>query len=91
MYRKLFIVITILALGLVGVQSAGAADVMRMATTTSTANTGLLDYLMPMFQKDTGIEVQFVAVGTGKGPEAGPELRCGHPDGPRSGRREKVR
>ena len=71
MYRKLFIVLIILALGLVGVQSAGAADVLRMATTTSTANTGLLDYMLPMFQKDTGIEVQFVAVGTGKALKLG--------------------
>ncbi len=43
-----------------------AGDVLKMASTTSTANTGLLDFLAPMFQKDTGIELQFVAVGTGK-------------------------
>jgi tungstate transport system substrate-binding protein len=40
--------------------------VLRMATTTSTDNTGLLDVLAPIFQKDTGIELQWVAVGTGK-------------------------
>jgi tungstate transport system substrate-binding protein len=40
--------------------------VLRMATTTSTDNTGLLDVLAPVFQKDTGIELQWVAVGTGK-------------------------
>jgi len=40
--------------------------VLRMATTTSTDNTGLLDILAPVFQKDTGIELQWVAVGTGK-------------------------
>ena len=39
---------------------------VRMATTTSTANTGLLDYLTKAFQAETGIELQFVAVGTGK-------------------------
>lgn len=42
------------------------ADVLKMATTTSTDNTGLLDVLAPEFQKDTGIELQWVAVGTGK-------------------------
>ncbi len=42
------------------------AEVLRMATTTSTDNTGLLDYLAPAFQADTGIELQWVAVGTGK-------------------------
>jgi len=35
------------------------------ATTTSTANTGLLDFLLPKFRSRTGISVQYVAVGTG--------------------------
>jgi len=37
-----------------------------LATTTSTENSGLLDYIMPKFQADTGIEVKVIAVGTGK-------------------------
>ncbi len=37
-----------------------------MATTTSTDNTGLLDELAPQFAKDTGIELKWTAVGTGK-------------------------
>ena len=41
------------------------APVLRMATTTSTDNTGLLDYLAPILLKDTGIEIQWVSVGTG--------------------------
>ncbi len=41
------------------------AQTVRMATTTSTANTGLLDYLLPKFRERTGISVQYVAVGTG--------------------------
>ncbi|KAB1443621.1 extracellular solute-binding protein [Pseudodesulfovibrio senegalensis] len=46
---------------------AHAAETMMLATTTSTANTGLLDELIvPQFAKDTGIEIKFVAVGTGK-------------------------
>jgi len=45
--------------------------VLRMATTTSTDNTGLLDVLAPLFKKDTGIELQWVAVGTGKALELG--------------------
>ena len=36
-----------------------------MATTTSTANTGLLDYMLPKFRERTGITVQYAAVGTG--------------------------
>src|SRR5258708_24179186 len=41
------------------------AETVRMATTTSTANTGLLDYLLPKFRERTGVTVQYVAVGTG--------------------------
>lgn len=55
-----------------GAAIAGAAvPVLRMATTTSTDNTGLLDYLAPIFMADTGIEVQWVSVGTGKALEYG--------------------
>ena len=39
---------------------------LMMATTTSTDNTGLLDYIAPIFMEKTGIELQWVAVGTGK-------------------------
>lgn len=42
-----------------------AEDVLLMATTTSTDNTGLLDYLQPLFLEDTGIDLQWTAVGTG--------------------------
>ena len=40
--------------------------VLLMATTTSTDNTGLLDYLAPIFLVDTGWELQWTAVGTGE-------------------------
>ncbi len=41
-------------------------SLLRLATTTSTANSGLLDYLLPEFEKDSSTRVQYVAVGTGK-------------------------
>jgi tungstate transport system substrate-binding protein len=44
---------------------AGAAETIKMSTTTSTRDSGLLDYLLPEFTKDTGIEVQVIAKGTG--------------------------
>ena len=43
-----------------------ADSLLRLATTTSTVNSGLLDYLLPEFTKNTYIEVQTIAVGTGK-------------------------
>ena len=39
---------------------------LKLATTTSTENTGLLDVLIPAFTASTGIEVDVIAVGTGK-------------------------
>ena len=45
--------------------------VLRMATTTSTDDTGLLDYLAPIFKKATGVELRWVSVGTGKALEHG--------------------
>lgn len=37
-----------------------------LATTTSTRDTGLLDYLLPVFEKQTGYRVKVIAVGTGQ-------------------------
>ncbi len=39
---------------------------IRLATTTSTYNSGLIDYLLAEFQKSANIDVQVIAVGTGK-------------------------
>jgi len=39
---------------------------ITVASTTSTANSGLFDALLPSFTEKTGIEVRVVAVGTGK-------------------------
>ncbi len=50
---------------------AAAGKALLMATTTSTDNTGLLDYLAPEFQKATGIELKWTAVGTGKALKLG--------------------
>jgi tungstate transport system substrate-binding protein len=44
---------------------------LTLATTTSTQDTGLLDVLAPMFEKDTGTQVKVVAVGSGQALELG--------------------
>lgn len=51
-----------------GLAAAQAADqkVLRLATTTSTENSGLLKGLLPRFTERTGIEVHVLAVGTGQ-------------------------
>jgi tungstate transport system substrate-binding protein len=55
-----------------GSPGAYAEDaVLMMATTTSTDDTGLLDYLAPHFKKATGIELRWTATGTGKALKLG--------------------
>lgn len=44
---------------------------LTLATTTSTRDSGLLDLLVPMFEKQTGIEMKVVAVGSGQALELG--------------------
>ena len=48
-----------------------ANPTLILATTTSTQDSGLLDILVPMFQKQTGYTVQTVAVGSGQAMEMG--------------------
>lgn len=43
-----------------------ASDVLRMSTTTSTENSGLLAVLNPAFEAQYGIKLEVIAVGTGK-------------------------
>ena len=44
---------------------------LLMATTTSTDNTGLLDYLKPYFEDATGYQLSWTAVGTGAAIQMG--------------------
>jgi tungstate transport system substrate-binding protein len=50
---------------------SGQAPTLTLATTTSTQDSGLLDVLVPLFNRQTGIEVKVVAVGTGQALELG--------------------
>jgi tungstate transport system substrate-binding protein len=51
--------------------NSSAGGKLIMATTTSTDNTGLLDYLAPEFTAATGIELKWTATGTGKALKLG--------------------
>ena len=45
------------------------AQVLRLSTTTSTENSGLLAWLLPAFEARSNIKVQVISVGTGKALE----------------------
>ncbi len=71
--RKLIAAVTflVLAASLLPGNSLAEEKQLVMATTTSTDNTGLLDYLMPKFKAASGIEVKWTATGTGKALKLG--------------------
>ena len=72
MRRLFFAAICLVLVGyLLPVGASAQEKVLLMATTTSTDNTGLLDYLMPKFKEKTGIEVKWTATGTGKALKLG--------------------
>lgn len=74
---KMIILIALFTFGLVGCSGSKEKSEeikdkeLMMATTTSTADTGLLDVLAPKFKEDTGIELKFSAVGTGEALKMG--------------------
>jgi len=69
MRRRRIILLLSMALACIvaSTRSAVAAErFITVASTTSTENSGLFQFLLPLFQRDTGIEVRVVAVGTGQ-------------------------
>ncbi|HUV78893.1 MAG TPA: substrate-binding domain-containing protein [Desulfobacterales bacterium] len=58
-------ILIFLALLLLPFTANGESKTIKMATTTSTENSGLLNVLLPEFTKETGIEVKVFAKGTG--------------------------
>lgn len=56
---------------LITINAQAGSKSLMMATTTSTDNTGLLDYLIPHFEKETNIKLKWTATGTGKALKLG--------------------
>ncbi len=63
--RQLLLYATSLAASLT-LMGCEKSEQLTIAITTTTANSGLLDVLLPQFQKDTGIKTNAVITGTGK-------------------------
>jgi tungstate transport system substrate-binding protein len=64
--RRFYLFITVFIFLLTATYSAEKHPTIKLATTTSTENSGLLAYLLPSFTKKTGITVHVIAVGSGK-------------------------
>jgi tungstate transport system substrate-binding protein len=67
----LFVALATLQLLIGCSRSNTASTTLRLATTTSTQESGLLDALIPKFREQTGIDVHVVAVGSGQALELG--------------------
>ena len=69
-YIVVLIIAAVVALAVTAYLSLPRAYLL-MATTTSTRDTGLLPPMLRNFTLDTGIEVRYIAVGTGQALDAG--------------------
>ncbi len=70
MRRTLWVAIALT--GLVAAAPPATAQIrLRMSTTTSTDNSGLLKVLLPPFERASGVAVDVIAVGTGKALKLG--------------------
>lgn len=65
MKRSWLLIIALVVVMLASSFVTAAEKVIKMSTTTSTENSGLLDVLLPEFEKDTGIKIKVFAKGTG--------------------------
>jgi tungstate transport system substrate-binding protein len=68
--RRIFLVLA-LSLFALAAPARAAERFITIASTTSTQDSGLFDYLLPIFTKKTGIQVHVVAVGTGQALKIG--------------------
>jgi tungstate transport system substrate-binding protein len=66
MIRRSLIAVLLGAAALVHVPAFAQDKFIVVASTTSTENSGLFKYILPIFEKKTGIQVRVVALGTGQ-------------------------
>lgn len=71
MQRRIFPLIAILLILLSACATPAPPQKLKLATTTSTADSGLLDYILPDFQNKFNAKVDVIAVGTGQAIELG--------------------
>jgi tungstate transport system substrate-binding protein len=64
-HRCRFLITGVAAIALMGPAAAAQKSIV-VASTTSTQDSGLFDYLLPLFKSKTGIDVRVVAQGTGQ-------------------------
>ncbi len=82
MLKKVLVVLSLFAIGFTGCTAATSPPsrtsspiaqplTLRLATTTSTYDSGLLDYILPDFERANNCRVDVIAVGSGQAIEIG--------------------
>jgi tungstate transport system substrate-binding protein len=69
--KRILVTLALVLLGSMSASGVYAASDLRISTTTSTENSGLLKYLLPAFETKCGCKVRVISVGTGKALELG--------------------
>jgi tungstate transport system substrate-binding protein len=69
--RRTFLALVFAPLFALAAPAFAADGVLRMATTTSTENSGLLKAIIPEFEAASGLKVHIISVGTGKAMKLG--------------------
>ncbi len=64
-------VVVTLAMLVWGTAALAASKTVILATTTSTQDSGLLDVLVPLFEKESGFQVKTISVGSGQAMKMG--------------------
>jgi tungstate transport system substrate-binding protein len=70
---KLFVSITLILTLILSLSACGskADKELILATTTSVNDSGLMDYLKPVFEKETGLTLKIISQGTGQAVKTG--------------------
>src|SRR4051794_7947258 len=68
---KKIVLLAVLLCTLVAPVAQGASRTVILATTTSTQDSGLLDVLIPAFEKESGYQVKTISVGSGQAMKMG--------------------
>jgi tungstate transport system substrate-binding protein len=71
MFKRLLPIVLLTAAMLAAAPAAAQDKFIVVASTTSTQDSGLFGYLLPLFKQKTGIDVRVVAQGTGQALDTG--------------------
>jgi tungstate transport system substrate-binding protein len=69
--KRIISLVTVVTLLVCGTAAFAASKTVILATTTSTQDSGLLDVLVPQFEKESGFQVKTISVGSGQAMKMG--------------------